>query len=87
MVSRTSFRAGLTGLALLLLTLFAASSVRAADDDALRTILMQLREADFTEKAALIETLVGMDHPRIAAILSAHCPKVACTTRKKAIGW
>ena len=71
MVFRTSFRAGLTGLALLLLTLFAASSVRAADDDALRTILMQLREADFTEKAALIETLVNMDHPRIATILGA----------------
>ena len=71
MVSRTSFRAGLTGFALLLLALFAASSVRAADDDALRTVLTQLREADFTEKAVLIETLVGMDHPRIAAILSA----------------
>ncbi len=71
MVSRTSFRAGLTGFALLLLTLFAASSVRAADDDALRTTLTQLREANFTEKAALIETLVGMDHPRVAAILGA----------------
>ncbi|MCB1769239.1 MAG: urea ABC transporter permease subunit UrtB [Candidatus Competibacteraceae bacterium] len=71
MGSRTSFRAGLTGLALVLLTLFAPLSVQAADDEALRAVLAQLREASFSEKATLVETLVGMDHPRIATILNA----------------
>lgn len=71
MVSRTSFRAGLTGLTLLVMALFAPLSVQAADDEALRATLVQLREADFAEKAALIKTLVGMDHPRIATILNA----------------
>lgn len=71
MGSRTSFRAGLTGLALVLLTLFAPLSVQAADDEALRAVLAQLREASFSEKATLVETLVNMDHPRIAAILNA----------------
>lgn len=71
MVSRTPFRAGLAGLALMLLALFAPLSVQAADDEALRAALTQLREADFTEKAALVATLVNMDHPRVAIILNA----------------
>ncbi|MCP5159902.1 MAG: urea ABC transporter permease subunit UrtB [Gammaproteobacteria bacterium] len=71
MVSRTLFRAGLTGLASLLLVLFMPLPVQAADDEALRAALTQLREADFSEKAALVETLVGMDHPRVATILNA----------------
>ena len=72
MVSRTSFRAGLTGLALMLLTLLAPPVVHAADDSALRSLLTQFREAaDFTEKAALVENLAALDHPRTAILLKA----------------
>jgi urea transport system permease protein len=71
MVSRTSFRAGLTGLALLALALLAPTSVQAANDEEIRTVLTEFREADFAEKAALIETMVVMDHPRVALILNA----------------
>jgi urea transport system permease protein len=72
MVSRSLFRAGLTGLALLLLALIAPPVVHAADDSALRSLLTQFREAaDFTEKAALVENLAALDHPRNAIILKA----------------
>ncbi len=72
MVSRTSFRAGLTGLALMLLALLAPLVVHAADDSALRSLLMQFREAaDFTEKTALVEKLAAQDHPRTAILLKA----------------
>jgi urea transport system permease protein len=72
MVSRSLFRAGLTGLALMLLALLAPPVVHAADDSALRSLLTQFREAaDFTEKAALVENLAALDHPRNAIILKA----------------
>ncbi len=71
MVSRTPFRAGLTGLALLVLALFAPPLAHAADDATLRDVLAQLHDADFSGKATLVETLVGLDHPRVAAILNA----------------
>jgi urea transport system permease protein len=72
MVSRSLFRAGLTGLALMLLALLAPPVVHAADDSALRSLLTQFREAaDFTEKTALVENLAAQDHPRTAIILKA----------------
>ncbi|MDS4059685.1 MAG: urea ABC transporter permease subunit UrtB, partial [Candidatus Contendobacter sp.] len=71
MPSRTPIRAGFLALALALLTLFGASPARAADDDSVRIILAQLRDADFDGKTELIEKLVTLDHPRVATILKA----------------
>jgi urea transport system permease protein len=69
MPSRTLIRAGF--LALTLLALFGASPARADDDDAVRAILAQLRDADFDGKAELVESLVTSNHPRLATILQA----------------
>jgi urea transport system permease protein len=72
MVSRPLFRAGLTGLVLMLFALIAPPVVHAADDSALRSLLVQFREAaDFTEKTTLVENLAAQDHPRTAIILKA----------------
>ncbi len=71
MVSRTSFRAGLTGFVLLWLALLTPLMVHAADDPALRSLLIQFREADFAGKTALVESLAAQDHPRTALILRA----------------
>lgn len=69
MPSRTPIRAGF--LALVLLVLFGVSPIRAADDDELRAVLIQLRDADFDGKTELIEKLTTLNHPRVAAILKA----------------
>ncbi|MDQ5908576.1 MAG: urea transport system permease protein [Pseudomonadota bacterium] len=71
MVSRTPFCAGLAGLALMLVALLTSPTLYAADDATLQTTLVQLREADFAEKAALVESLAAQDHPRMATILKA----------------
>ena len=71
MPSRPPIRAGFLALALALLALFDASPARAADDNSVRTVLAQLRDADFDGKTELIEKLVTLDHPRIATILQA----------------
>ncbi len=71
MTTRTLIRAGLGGLVLLLLSLLAPLPVQAADDNALRAALPTLRTAGFTEKAALIENLVQLPHPRVVPLLVA----------------
>ncbi|RUQ41217.1 MAG: urea ABC transporter permease subunit UrtB [Candidatus Competibacteraceae bacterium] len=71
MTTRTLIRAGLGGLVLLLLSLLAPLPVQAADDNALRAALPTLRTAGFTEKAALIENLVQLPHPRVVPLLAA----------------
>ena len=71
MPSRTPIRAGFLALTLALLALFSVAPARAADDDLVRASLAQLRDADFDGKTELIEKLVTMDHPRVAAILQA----------------
>ncbi len=58
-------------LFLLALTLCCGSLPARASDDALRTTLLQLHDADFDSKATLIETLAALDHPRVALILNA----------------
>ena len=57
----------------LLMLAFTVSSApaRAADDEGVRAALAQLRDADFDGKAALVETLVTSNHPRLATILNA----------------
>jgi urea transport system permease protein len=42
-----------------------------AEDTAARTLLVQLREADFTGKAEVIEKLAALDHPRVSTVLKA----------------
>jgi urea transport system permease protein len=70
MAPRPSFRAGLTGFALLLLACFAPLPAQAGDEE-LRATLAPLRAADFSTKAVLVETLVAANHPRTVAILTA----------------
>ena len=57
----------------LLMLVFTVSGApaRAADDDGVRAVLVQLRDADFDGKAELVETLVTSNHPRLATILNA----------------
>ncbi len=71
MPSRPLIRAGFLTLALAWLALLAIGPAHAADDAAARTLLAQLREADFSGKTALIEQLAALDHPRIATALKA----------------
>ena len=71
MLFHTPIRAGFLAFALALLTLFGALPAHAADDDEVRTTVVQLRDADFDGKAELIEKLLTLNHPRIATILKA----------------
>jgi len=64
-------RAGLLAFALAVALLTALTPARATDDAAVRAALAPLREADFDAKAALIEQLAALDHPRVAMVLKA----------------
>jgi urea transport system permease protein len=70
---RTPIRAGLLALALALPALFGAAPASAdvGPDDEVRASLAQFRDADFDGKTELIEKLVTLNHPRVAAILKA----------------
>jgi urea transport system permease protein len=70
MAPRPSFRAGLTGVVLLLLACFAPLPAQAGDEE-LRATLAPLRAADFNTKAELVEALIAANHPRTIAILTA----------------
>ncbi len=70
---RTPISAGLLALALALPALFGAAPASAdvGPDDEVRASLAQFRDADFDGKTELIEKLVTLNHPRVAAILKA----------------
>ena len=71
MPSRPLIHAGFLMLALTMLALLGVAPARAADDDAVRTALAQLRDADFDGKAELVESLITSNHPRLVPILKA----------------
>ncbi len=72
MSSRPLMNAGIVTIAIALLALlFGTAPACAADDEAVRASLVQLRDADFDSKAEWIEKLVTLHHPRVATILKA----------------
>ncbi|MBL8260567.1 MAG: urea ABC transporter permease subunit UrtB [Candidatus Competibacteraceae bacterium] len=64
-------RAGFLTLVFAMALLAVPTPARAADDAVARALLAQLREADFSDKARLVEQLAALEHPRIATILKA----------------
>jgi urea transport system permease protein len=70
MLFRLTVWAWLTSALLILASLLVPLSAH-ADDEALRATLHELPEADFDRKAELIETLVRLDHMRVATVLTA----------------